>query len=474
MIKQILIFLFLLNSLSVSQSQTLKEKLDQLLKDEFFESSLIATDIYDLTADEYLYRVNSKMLLHPASNMKLFTSIAGLLTLGVDYQFLTSLYYDGEILGSTLYGNLYIEGGCDPEFRTEDLSNFVLAIKALNINSIVGNIYADLSFKDSLYWGVGWMWDDDPSTDAPYLSALNINGNSVSITLNGANVGQQADIILNPNSGFFSVNNQTITVLKKEEEDFSVTRNWFNRKNEIIASGKVSLEKENNENGDKQVNVLNPELYFLTLFKETLNQNGISFTGEIGITKLPFINKYLGSITTSLMTVLTNVNKNSNNLSAEMVLYALAENNYGRPATAENGIKVIDELISLIGHDPDEYRIVDGSGASHYNLISAELIIDFLKYIYTNEQEIYYRLWETLPIAGIDGTLAKRMTNSSAFNNVRAKTGTLSGVNALSGYVTAANGNQIAFSILIQNHVNMTSKARQFQDEICKILAEYR
>lgn len=474
MIKQILIFLFLLNSLSVSQSQTLKEKLDQLLKDEFFESSLIATDIYDLTADEYLYRVNSKMLLHPASNMKLFTSIAGLLTLGVDYQFLTSLYYDGEILGSTLYGNLYIEGGCDPEFRTENLSNFILSLKALNINSIVGNIYADLSFKDSLYWGVGWMWDDDPSTDAPYLSALNINGNAVSVTLNGANVGQSAEIILNPNSEFFSVNNQTITVLKKEEEDFYITRNWFNRKNEIIASGKVSLEKENNENGDKQVNVLNPELYFLTLFKETLIQNGISFTGDISITKLPPINKYLGSITTSLMTVLMNVNKNSNNLSAEMVLYAMAEKYFGRPATAENGIKVINELITSVGHNPEEYRIVDGSGVSHYNLISAELILDILKYIYTNEKEVYRRLWETLPIAGIDGTLEKRMTNSSAFNNVRAKTGTLSGVNALSGYVTAANGNQIAFSILIQNHVNKTSEARQFQDEICKILAEYR
>ncbi|MCJ7553617.1 MAG: D-alanyl-D-alanine carboxypeptidase/D-alanyl-D-alanine-endopeptidase [Ignavibacteriaceae bacterium] len=474
MIKQILIFLFLLNSLSVSQSQTLKEKLDQLLKDEFFESSLIAKDIYDLTADEYLYRVNSKMLLHPASNMKLFTSIAGLLTLGVDYQFLTSLYYDGEILGSTLYGNLYIEGGCDPEFRTENLSNFILSLKALNINSIVGNIYADLSFKDSLYWGVGWMWDDDPSTDAPYLSALNINGNAVSVTLNGANVGQSAEIILNPNSEFFSVNNQTITVLKKEEEDFYITRNWFNRKNEIIASGKVSLEKENNENGDKQVNVLNPELYFLTLFKETLIQNGISFTGDISITKLPPINKYLGSITTSLMTVLMNVNKNSNNLSAEMVLYAMAEKYFGRPATAENGIKVINELITSVGHNPEEYRIVDGSGVSHYNLISAELILDILKYIYTNEKEVYRRLWETLPIAGIDGTLEKRMTNSSAFNNVRAKTGTLSGVNALSGYVTAANGNQIAFSILIQNHVNKTSEARQFQDEICKILAEYR
>ncbi len=174
------------------------------------------------------------------------------------------------------------------------------------------------------------------------------------------------------------------------------------------------------------------------------------------------------------MTVLTNVNKNSNNLSAEMVLYALAEKKYGRPATSENGIKVINDLITLIGHDPEKFRIVDGSGVSHYNLISAELILNFLKYIYKSEPEVFSRLWETLPIAGIDGTLGKRMTNSSAFNNVRAKTGTLSGVNALSGYVTAANGNQIAFSILIQNHVNMTSKARQFQDEICKILAEYR
>ena len=95
----------------------------------------------------------------------------------------------------------------------------------------------------------------------------------------------------------------------------------------------------------------------------------------------------------------------------------------------------------------------------------------FLKVL---EKEVYKYLLETLPIAGIDGTLEKRMTNSKASNNVRAKTGTLSGVNALSGFVTAANGNEIVFSILIQNHVNKSAKAREFQDRICEILAKYQ
>ena len=472
---KLLLILFTLNSFTIIYSQSVKQQIDLLLNDEFFQSSIIAADIYNLTTQEYLYRVNEKLLLHPASNMKLFTSIAGLLYLGDEYQFITSLYYDGEITGSTLFGNLYIEGGCDPEITTADLNLFVEALKALNIKTISGNIYADLSFKDSIYWGTGWMWDDDPSTDAPYLSALNINANSVSIKLNGTNVGQPATIILEPSSDFFSIRNNTMTVFGKDEENFFVTRNWFDRKNEIIATGRVSLDRTNNNLvADRKVNVINPEYYFLSLFKETLITNGISFSGELNISTLPLINKYITSKTTSIIPVLRNVNKNSNNLSSEMMLFALAERFYGRPATFGNGIKVINELINLVGHDPAKYRIADGSGVSHYNLVSAELITDMLKYIYKNETQVLRNLVQTLPIAGVDGTLAKRMTNTSAFSNVRAKTGTLSGVSGLSGYVTAANGNQITFSILIQNYVNQPGRAREFQDTICRILAEYR
>lgn len=470
----ILVHLVFLNSVFLSYSQSVKDKIDSLLKDQFFQTSIIAANIYDLKTSSYLYRLNSRLLLHPASNMKLLTSVAALLSLGTDYQFITSLYYDGDIVGSTLYGNLYIEGGCDPEFKQQDLMRFVTLLKELNIKSIEGNIYADVSFKDSIYWGVGWMWDDDPSTDAPYLSALNINGNAVKVTLASGNVGQPADIILDPPSSFFSISNRTLTVFNKEEENFFITRNWIERKNEIVAAGRVSLGKVNNPTGDKSINVIYPEFYFLTLFKETLERNGILVKGEAGIQNLPAFNKYVGSVPTPLMTVLMNVNKNSNNLSAEMLLYALAEKHFGRPATALNGIKIINELIRLTGQDPEKYRIVDGSGVSHYNLISAELLCDILKYIYNYEKSVFLYLYETLPVAGIDGTLSKRMTTNAAYKNVRAKTGTLSGVSSLSGYVTAANGNLIAFSILIQNHVGQTSKAREIQDQICRILADYK
>lgn len=468
-----IIILFTVN-FSFLYPQPVKQRFDQLLNDDFFESASIAVDVYDLTTRESLYQLNHKKLLHPASNMKLLTSVSALLFLGADYQFITSVYYDGTIYNNTLHGNIYIEGGCDPELSTEDITILAGMIKDLNINSIRGNIYADLTFKDSVYWGVGWMWDDDPSTDAPYLSALNINGNSVGVNVAGTNIGQKAEVMLTPLSEYFVINNKTRTVLHNSEENYFISRNWMNRSNEILAVGNVSLEKSVDSTFDKQLNIINPELYFLTLFKEELLRSGISITGELAVSNLPSINIYIGSTTTELIDVLKNVNKNSNNLSAEMLLYAIAEKYSGRPASAKNGIKIIWDLIRLCGHNPDLFRIVDGSGVSHYNLVSAELIVDILKHIYEYQPAIFNILYHTLPIAGVDGTLSQRMKISSAFNNVRAKTGTLSGVSALSGYVTAANGNVLAFSILIQNHVNQTARARYFQDEICKILAEYR
>jgi D-alanyl-D-alanine carboxypeptidase/D-alanyl-D-alanine-endopeptidase (penicillin-binding protein 4) len=156
-----------------------------------------------------------------------------------------------------------------------------------------------------------------------------------------------------------------------------------------------------------------------------------------------------------------------------MVLYAMAEKYYGKPATAKNGIKVINNLILMAGMNPENYRLVDGSGLSHYNLLSAELIIAVLKHMYNEEPDLYEVLNESFPIAGIDGTLGRRMGGSIAEKRVNAKTGTLSGVSALSGYLTSKSGSLLAFSILMQNFVNNTSTARAFQDEICKILVEY-
>ena len=406
--------------------------------------------------------------------MKILTSAAGLVFLGPDYNFETTFYYKGDIDDGVLDGDLYVVGGFDPAFSIQDLDYFIDAIDSLGIKKIKGNIFADVSRMDTMYWGEGWMWDDDPSTDSPYLSSLNINYNSVEVFLLGTEPGRKAQIILNPYSKYFNVYNEAVTVSPDEDNSYSITRDWMNKKNTVVAKGKVK--KGRMITGDEEpqsLNVFRPDLYFLTLFKETLQRKGIKVEGKSDNFWLPYDAIYLRTISRPFAEIIIPLDKKSINLIAEMVLYALAEKYYGKPATAKNGIKVINNFISLIGMSPEKYNLVDGSGLSHYNLVSAELILEVLKYMYYSEPGLYKILVESFPIAGVDGTLAKRMNGTSAENNVKAKTGTITGVSALSGYITSQSGRLIAFSILIENFARGTSTARNFQDEICKILVEY-
>lgn len=474
LILTLLFFLPIGSQTGIVFSQTVQERLDKLLSDNFFESTIASVDVYDLKNKKIVYQKNNKYLMHPASNMKVLTSAAGLFFLGPDYNFETTLYYKGEIEDDVLNGDIYTVGGFDPDFSIYDLDYFVNAIDSLGIKEINGNLFADVSRMDIMFWGEGWMWDDDPSTDAPYLSSLNINLNSVDVFLLGTDVGKKAQVIINPYSNYFEIFNETLTIPQNEDNSYYITRDWVNRKNTIMATGKVK--KRTHISGEEEpvsMNVFRPDLYFLTLFKETLERKGIKVTGNLDNFWLPYDAIYLRTFTRPFANVIRRVNKVSSNLNAEMVLYAMAEKYYGKPATSKNGIKVINNLISMAGMNPEKYRLVDGSGLSHYNLVSAELMLAVLKHMYYEEPDLYQVLVESFPIAGVDGTLGRRMGESIAENRVKAKTGTISGVSALSGYITSKSGNLLAFSILMQNFVNNTSTARGFQDEICKILAEY-
>lgn len=461
--KKIFLVIILLSITSFSQS--LKTKIDNVVKDKFFDRCLIAIQVDDLTTNKTLFKKNEKMLLHPASNMKIITTTAGLIYLGLDYEFKTDLYYDGFVSNDTLNGNLYFVGGCDPDFVTQDFYGFADAIKSLNISVINGNIYGDVSFKDSLYWGNGWMWDDDPSFDAPYLSALNLNDNCVEVIVQQSDYLDQLTVSLNPNTKYVSVINEA----KFDAEDkFEISRNWLERKNEIIIKGKYP---KSIKYTSEFVNVLEPAKYFLTVFSEVLDSNNIKLIGNIGIEKLPEQIILLNSFSRKYSDIIDNLNKTSDNLSAEMTLLALAEKFYGKPANAKNGIKVIDKMIELVGLKPEEYRLVDGSGVSHYNVVTAELLSAILKYFYVERPELYTILYNSFPIAGVDGTLENRMRNTLAEKNVHAKTGTITGVSTLSGYVTSKKNHTLAFSIMIQNYVGSSTKAKEFQDQVCKILA---
>jgi serine-type D-Ala-D-Ala carboxypeptidase/endopeptidase (penicillin-binding protein 4) len=437
--------------------QSIKSKLDNIIKDKFFDNCLISLQVEDLTDNKTIYKKNEKMLLHPASNMKILTSAAALLYLGPDYEFKTYLYYDGFTSNDTLFGNIYVVGGCDPDFVTQDLNSFVDVIKSLNVSVINGNIYGDVSFKDSLYWGKGWMWDDDPSSDAPYLSALNINDNCVEINYDS----KEKLASINPHTNYVDIKRIEC------DEELIIDRNWLARKNEILIKG-----KDDDKNYSVKVNVLNPELYFLKVFSEVLDSNQVKVLGYYETKRLNGDELLLSSFSRKYSDVIVNLNKESDNLSAEMTLLALAEKFNGKPANAKNGINVIDKMIELVGLNPDDYRIVDGSGVSHYNVVTTELLSAILKYFYDERPDLYVLLYNSFPIAGVDGTLEKRMLNTVAENNVHAKTGTITGVSALSGYLTSKKNHTLSFSIIIQNYIGSSVNAKSFEDKICKILSE--
>jgi D-alanyl-D-alanine carboxypeptidase/D-alanyl-D-alanine-endopeptidase (penicillin-binding protein 4) len=470
-----ILFFFYIISIFPQGNNRLSTQIDSLLSDQFFQSTLAAIDIYDLTTHETLFSKNEKILLHPASNMKLLTTSAALLFLEPDYQFNTYIYYTGNILNNILYGDLYVVGGGDPLFKTGDVDSLVRNIHRMDIKEITGNIYGDVSWKDSLYWGSGWMWDDEASTDAPYLSALNLNANSVQVCVSPANPGEKAKIYLKPETGYFTISNNTTTTPSDGINDYDVTRDWVNQKNTIMVDGfvrnRIIIDSSKIWEG---VNVYNPAMYFITLFYEGLIKSGIRVHGIPDIKTAPGYAVQLNVFSHSIDSVIVHVNKPSYNLGAEMIMYALAVKYCGKPATAQNGIDIIKNLIDLIGMNPDNYYLADGSGVSRYNLVSAELLISLLKYMYENQPEFYQKLYYSLPVAGVDGTLKKRMLDTPAQNNVHAKTGTLNGVSALSGYVTAKNNDKIAFSILTQNYVGKSSAAKGFEDRICEILADYQ
>jgi len=180
--------------------------------------------------------------------------------------------------------------------------------------------------------------------------------------------------------------------------------------------------------------------------------------------------KLICTRTHSIDEVLHQMMKDSDNLFAESTYFQVAASSGKRPATAKDAQKIERELMARIGLDAERYRLADGSGLSLYNYLSAEAQVMLLRFAWQTPQ-LYEHLLPSLPIAGIDGTLEKRMIDTAAQGNVRAKTGTVTGVSALSGYATAPNGHIVAFSIINQG-VKRASAGRDFQDRICVALCQ--
>lgn len=440
----------------------LKAGLDSLVQRMMPRGGDVGIAVYDLDQGSSLYRYNADKNCRPASNMKLLTAIAALSLPGRDEPFRTELWIDGTLSDSTLVGDLYVVGGFDPELTEADMDDLVSAVASRPIRAITGNIYGDISMKDSLYFGSGWIWDDSPETYQPYLSPLMLNKGVVRVTARPRTAGQPAAIELSPSSTYYSVQNNTVS-RSTRAGTFRLTRDWMHNSNRLIVSGNVASMRT------KEINVYSSEDMFMQTFVDKLRQRGISCADSYSFREIDTSggSQLIAVCQTPMADVLEQMMKESDNLNAEAMLYRTAAQSTGKKhVSADQGLDVVRGIITRLGLNPKDYRLADGCGLSMYDYVSPDLLVAFLRYAWQDGQ-ILSHLYASLPIGGIDGTLKNRMRNGTpSYNNVHAKTGTVTAVSCLSGYLTARGGHHIAFSIMNQNQIE-SRDARRLQDALC-------
>ena len=331
---------------------------------------------------------------------------------------------------------------------------------------INGQVYGDVSMKDSLYWGHGWAWDDTPAGYQPYLSPLMFCKGTVEISVvPSTSQGDTANISCKPVSSYYTLANRTKTRTPSAGK-FSFSRDWLTNGNNLVVSGNVaSIRKDN-------INIYDSPAFFMHTFLERLRAKGVVAPQSYAFAELPRDSVHVERMAgwdTSVQKVLNQLMKESDNLNAEALLCRLGAQATGkRQVAAEDGIVEIMKLIRRLGHDPKDYKIADGCGLSNYNYLSPALLVDFLKYAYSRTG-IFRKLYKSLPVGGVDGTLKNRMKSTPTFRNVHAKTGSFTAINALAGYLRMKNGHEVAFAIMNQN-VLSAAKARAFQDKVCEVI----
>lgn len=448
----------------VKAQTSLSLSMEHLLCDTLLQTSDVSVAVFDLDTQQMLYRHRDRKLCRPASVQKLITVITALSCLGNDYTFDTRLCYDGTLYSdSLLQGNLYVVGGFDPLFSDADLRKMVQMLPMQGIRRISDTLFADVSLTDSLYWGSGWSWDDTPYSYQPYLSPLMLNEGCVDVTVSPAQPGMPPLVECFPLSSFYSMENRAVSFVP-EAGKLAVSRNWLQNGNILSVTGNCT------QTVKEKVNIYRSQDFFLSTFSERLDSLHIRY-GATAFGRLPCDALPLYICRRPIGEVIGLALGESDNLCAEALYYHLAAQNGRRQVGGDDAALVVDSFIAARFSAVPAYRMVDGSGLSLYNYISADLMIRFLNYAYQTP-DIYRILLDHLPQSGVRGTLNGRMGKRLTYGKVYAKTGTVSGVSTLSGYVRAKNGHTLAFAVFNQ-HILQSTAARTWQNRLCEILCNF-
>jgi len=436
----------------------LSERIEAELKSKLFVQTLVAVEISDLESGKILFTRNSNILLRPASNAKLFSSAAALLALPPETEFVTSFHLSTSSSGKNF---LWVKGSGDPLITSEDIQNAIESIQSRSLEAIEG-IGFDASACDSIFFGAGWMWDDEPSGFLPYLSAFCVNGNIVRV--NAQEVKGRIVISTDCDSENFIFQN---TAEAGAGTKLEITKEP--RSNVIVIRGALPRGKSREE----ELSIWNPQMLFEAITRKALgSMNGREALAlEIVHGLLPKESETLFSVRHSIAEVIKSVNTHSNNLAAEMLLKFVAHSNTNVPGSTENGLSIMRDQFKHADISCDGIHLVDASGISFYNLVTAASIGKLLRGM--SLSNVFQAYVQSFAIGGKDGTLKNRFRETADAGIIRAKTGTIAGVSALSGYILPRSGPRLAFSILMQNFIGSADEYRNVQDAIVKHCIAY-
>lgn len=476
----------------------LQTRISEVLAKPELAPATIGVKITSLDTGKVIFEENSTKLLRPASNMKLYTVAAALDKLTPDYRFVTSVYAATRPDSSgVIRGDLTILGRGDPTFAArfnngdyfKAIDNLAARIASAGVKRVKGDLVGDETFFIGPKYGSGWEWEDLTWYYGAEISPLTVNDNALDLFIKpGPALGQPALITTGPPDPLLTIVNKVTTSAKGEQRQLNIHRGLG--ENTVTIVGSIPLEDRGYTGS---IGISHPALLFVYLLRTSLAQKGVLITGKsrtTGIVNQPSMPALVTAPSTPVPVEITTIEsqpfsviaaqtlKPSQNLYTELILRTLGKVTPPPPTmpplrqtSEERGIEAVRSFLKTIGIPADSLVLNDGSGLSRGDMITADATVQLLTFMNKHRYADVFRA--ALPIAGVDGTLRNRMKGTSAENNVRAKTGSLSSASSLGGYVTTAAGEKLAFAVIVNNYPSGVEPRSMCIDPIAVLLASF-
>jgi len=468
------VFLFAGSGLSRAQEQ---DPLKKLIQNSPASDALWAVQVRD-SSGNILESFNGDHIIRPASNLKLLMSAVFLDELGSGFTYETNLYGFGSQQGDTWKGDLIVEGKGDPsvngEFYNDDplflFEKWLRILKEMGITRIDGNIIGNTSFFDDVPYPEGWEWNDLSFYYGVEISALSFNSNVVELeVLTDGEIGGAPEIQWFPfNTGYVNFINEQVITSPNSKYDESYRR--VPGTNTILL--RSTLPKGYYES--EPLSVANPALYFIDTFSRYLEMGGIRLGGQLLTDDQP-LDLESGSYrlfdrheSRPLAELVKWMNKESDNFFAEMILKTVAAWKYEIPGSTEMGLEIVKEFMEKASLDPGEARFKDASGMAASTLMKASALNKLLVYMQTHPE--WGAFFESMSLGGIDGTLKNRFGGTPMIGKFYGKSGFVSGVRTLSGYLDTEKGSRLAVTIATNNYITGTSVIDVIHEKILEYL----